>query len=175
MTGVETLAWLVLAFADGSDCLIQGSFHWLPEGRVFTREDGCSVHSQQEGAHVVFWSDSRWVAIKVPSGARSLSYRWGRSVAFVNGNNVHVQHGTILGNLQSSPSGRDRDQERSDPQPGWRIGDAFAYQRTRQCQAGKLTRCSFYLLERADQARPPGTPDYSVARKALLISAFASS
>lgn len=175
MTGVETLAWLVLAFADGSDCLIQGSFHRLPEGRVFMREDGCSVHSQQEGTHVVFWSDSRWVAIKVPSGARSLSYRWGRSVAFVNGNNVHVQHGTILGNPQSSPSVRDRDQEKTDPQPGWRIDDAFAYQRAQQSQAREITLCSLYLLKAADQARPPGTPDYSVVRKALSISAFASS
>ena len=127
MTGVETLVWLVLAFADGSDCLLQGSFHWLPDGGAFVREDGCAVHSQQEGTHVVFWSDNRWVAIKVPTGARSLSYRWGRAVAFVNGASVKVQHGTIMGGLQSGPSMRD--QERMDPLSKWRIGDTLVHRK----------------------------------------------
>ncbi len=54
MTTVEAFAWLVLAFADGPDCLIQGSFHWLPEGRVFVREDGCTIQSQQEGTQMLF-------------------------------------------------------------------------------------------------------------------------
>src|SRR5215831_13408470 len=36
------------------------------------------------GGYVVFWSDNRWVTIKIPTGARSLSYRWGRAVAFLN-------------------------------------------------------------------------------------------
>ena len=96
---IETCAWLVLAFTDGSECLLQGSFHWLPQGRAFVREDTCAVQSQQEGGYVVFWSDNRWVAIKIPTGARSLSYRWGRAVAFVNGDSVKVQHGKILGEL----------------------------------------------------------------------------
>jgi len=77
MTGIEIFAWLVLAFADGPDCLLQASVHWLPGGPAWVREDGCAVHSQQEGSHIVFWSDARWVAIKIPPGARSLSYRSG--------------------------------------------------------------------------------------------------
>lgn len=104
MTGVETLAWLVLAFVDGSDCLLQGSFHRLPESREFVREDGCPVRSHQGGGYVVFWSDNRWVAIKIPKGARSLSYRWGRAMAFVNGDSVKVQHGKIMSELQSGPA-----------------------------------------------------------------------
>jgi len=95
MKGVETLAWLVLAFSDGSDCLLQGSFHGLPQGRTFVREDGCAVQSQQDGGYLVFWSDHRWVAIRIPSGAKSLSYRWGRAVAHVNGDSVNVQQWTV--------------------------------------------------------------------------------
>ena len=56
MTGIESIAWLVLAFADGPDCLLQASVHWLPEGPAWVREDGCAVHSQQEGSQIVFWS-----------------------------------------------------------------------------------------------------------------------
>jgi hypothetical protein len=123
MTGVETLLWLVVAFADGPDCLLQGSFHWLPDGRTFVREDGCTVHSQQEGSHVVFWSDSRWVAIQIPTGARSLSYRWGRGVAFVNGNSVKVDHGTILNALQPRPSARDH--RKTDLIPKWTMRHAI--------------------------------------------------
>jgi len=119
MTGVEILAWLVLAFADGPDCLLQASLHRLPDGAALVREDGCAVHSQQEGNHVVFWSGSRWVAIKIPDGARSLSYRWGRAVAFVNGKIVAVQHGHIVGGLQTSPSLSHQD--RMDPLDKWRI------------------------------------------------------
>lgn len=122
MTGVETLLWLVVAFADGPDCLLQGSFHWLQGGRTFDREDGCAIHSQQEGRHVVFWSGARWVAIQIPTGARSLSYRWGRSVAFVNGNSVTVHHGTILNALQPRPSARDHG--KADFIPKWRMRDA---------------------------------------------------
>lgn len=96
MTGFETLAWLVLTFADGPDCLVQGSFHWLPEGRVFVREDGCAIQSQQEGTQVVFWSNKVWVMVQLPTGARSLTYRWGRHVAFVNGDSVRVNMGKVL-------------------------------------------------------------------------------
>ena len=103
MTGVEVLAWLVLAFADGPDCLLQASLHWLPDGPAWVREDGCAVRSRQEGSHVVLWSDSRWVAIKIPTGARSLSYRWGRAVAFVNGKSVAVQFGN-MGGIPTRPS-----------------------------------------------------------------------
>ena len=122
MTGVETLLWLVVAFAEGPDCLLQGSFHRLPDGRAFVREDGCAVHSQEEGSYVVFWSESRWVAIKIPSGARSLSYRWGRAMAFVNGDSVKVQHGTILNALQRRPSARDH--SKTDLISKWRMHDA---------------------------------------------------
>ena len=121
MTVIETCAWLVLAFTDGSECLLQGSFHWLPQGRAFVREDTCAVQSQQEGGYVVFWSDNRWVAIKVPPGARSLSYRWGRAVAFVNGDSVKVQHGKIVSELPSGPSMNDH--ESMPPIPKWRTGD----------------------------------------------------
>ncbi len=105
MTGVETLAWLVLAFADGSDCLLQGSFHWFQHRHVFVREDGCAVRSEQEGSHVVFWSDHRWVAIKVPAGARSLSYRWGRASAFINGDSVKIQYGAVMGDVSRDTPG----------------------------------------------------------------------
>lgn len=132
MTGVETLAWLVLTFADGSDCLLQGSFHWLPEGRVFVREDGCAVQSQQEGGYVVFWSDNRWVAIKIPTGARSLSYRWGRAAAFVNGDSVKVQHGKIMSELQSGPAISRQDDVT--PLPKWRMGATLVDRRARQSQ-----------------------------------------
>src|SRR5262245_43170424 len=125
MTVIETFAWLVLAFTDGSECLLQGSFHWLPQGRAFVREDSCGVQSQQEGGYVVFWSNNRWVAIKVPTGARSLSYRWGRAVAFVNGDSVKVQHGKILGELQSRPSMSEH--ENVAPIPKWRTGDIPAH------------------------------------------------
>ncbi len=121
MRVIETFAWLVLAFTDGSECLLQGSFHWLPQGRAFVREDSCAVQSQQEGGYVVFWSDNRWVAIKIPTGARSLSYRWGRAVAFVNGDSVKVQYGKILGELQSGPSMSGH--ENVAPIPKWRTGD----------------------------------------------------
>ena len=133
MTGVETLAWLVLAFANGADCLLQGSFHWLPEGRAFVREDGCAVHSQQEGGYVVFWSDNRWVAIKIPTGARSLSYRWGRAMAFVNGDSVKVQQGKIMSELQSGPSLNNHDT--MDPLSKWKMGDTLSIERpaTRSC------------------------------------------
>ena len=100
MTGVEMLAWLVLAFADGSNCLLQASEHWLPDGPTWVREDGCAVHSQQEGSHIVFWSDAQWIAIKIPTGARSISYRWGRAVAFVNGKSVTVHYGNTGGDKQ---------------------------------------------------------------------------
>ncbi|HEX8751186.1 MAG TPA: hypothetical protein VF732_08745 [Nitrospira sp.] len=120
MTGVETFAWLVLAFADGPDCLLQASLHRLPEGPALVREDGCAVHSQQEGNHVVFWSDSRWVAIKIPAGARSLSYRWGRAVAFVNGKTVTVQFGN-MGGLQTRPSLSQQD--RLDLLDRWKISN----------------------------------------------------
>src|SRR5512146_128696 len=119
MTGIEVLAWLVLAFADGPDCLLQGSFHWLPDGRTFVREDGCAVHSQQEGKHVVFWSNSRWVAIQIPTGARSLSYRWGRETAFVNGDGVKVQHGAVINGSQTKPS--ISNYRSMDPDSKWRI------------------------------------------------------
>jgi hypothetical protein len=122
MTGVETLLWLVVAFAEEPDCLLQGSFHRLPDGPAFVREDGCAVHSQEEGRYVVFWSESRWVAIKIPAGARSLSYRWGRAVAFVNGDSVKVQHGTILNALQRRPSARDHNN--ADLISKWRMHDA---------------------------------------------------
>jgi hypothetical protein len=49
------------------------------------------------------WSDARWVAIRIPTGARSLSYRWGRAVAFVNGKSVTVQFGNT-GARQTRPS-----------------------------------------------------------------------
>jgi hypothetical protein len=130
MTGVETLAWLVLAFADGSDCLLQGSFHRPPEDRAFVREDGCPVQSRQEGGYVVFWSDNRWVAIKIPKGARSLSYRWGRAVAFVNGDSVKVQHGKVMGELQSGPAVRDDDHVM--PLQKWRTGNIPGHWRARK-------------------------------------------
>jgi hypothetical protein len=133
MTGVEILAWLVLAFADGPDCLLQASLHWLPEGPALMREDGCAVRSQQEGSHVVFWSDTRWVAIRIPNGARSLSYRWGRAVAFVNGKIVTVQHGSIAGGLQTEPSLSHQD--RMDPLEKWRITNALILRRTQHNNA----------------------------------------
>ena len=102
MTGVEVLTWLVVAFADGPECLVQAALHGSPSGPAWIREDGCPVHSQQEGSHIVFWSNARWVAIKIPTGARSLSYRWGRAMAFVNGKSVTVQYGN-LGGRQSMP------------------------------------------------------------------------
>lgn len=129
MTGVEMLAWLVLAFADRSDCLLQGSFHWLPEGRAFVREDGCAVQSHQEGGYVVFWSDNRWVAIKIPTEARSLSYRWGRAVAFVNGDSVKVQHGKIMSELQRGPS--ISEQDNVSPVSKWRIDDTQVHRKVR--------------------------------------------
>ena len=122
MTGVETLAWLVLAFSDGSDCLLQGSFHWLPQGRTFVREDGCAVQSQQEGGYLVFWSDHRWVAISIPSGAKSVSYRWGRAVAHVYGDSVKVQHGKIMGEFQSAPCMSDS--YHGSTFPKWSVGGA---------------------------------------------------
>lgn len=124
MTGIETLLWLVMAFADGPDCLLQGSFHWLPDGRAFVREDGCAVHSQQEGNHVVFWSESQWVAIQIPAGAKSLFYRWGRTVAYVNGDSVQVQYGTIVNALQPPPAVRDR--SKTDLVSKWRMHDVGA-------------------------------------------------
>lgn len=120
-TGVEILTWLVLAFADGPDCLLQASVQWLPDGPAWVREDGCAVHSQHEGSHVVLWSASRWVAIKIPTGARSLSYRWGRDVAFINGNRVTVQYGHIGTALQTHPSWRHEDQ--TDPLDKWRFSN----------------------------------------------------
>jgi hypothetical protein len=137
MTGVETLAWLVLAFADGSDCLLQGSFHWLPEGRAFVREDGCAVQSHQEGGYVVFWSDNRWVAIKIPKGARSLSYRWGRAVAFVNGDTVKVQHGKVMSELQSGPPMSEH--QTMIPLSKWRTGDLPGRLRSRPCERRPLS------------------------------------
>lgn len=119
MTGVEGFAWLVLAFAEGPDCLLQASMHRGSDGHVWIREDGCAVHSQQEGSYLVFWSDARWVAIKIPAGARSLSYRWGRAVAFVNGKSVRVQHGN-MGGKETRPS---LSQERVDILDKWRIRD----------------------------------------------------
>lgn len=129
MTGAETLVWLVVAFADGSDCLLQGSFHRLPEGHTFVREDGCSIRSQQEGSHVVLWSNHRWVAIRIPAGAKSLSYRWGRAVAYINGDSVKVQYGTIAEHLQLGPSMSDQD--RMDPPGQWRIDDAVILRKSR--------------------------------------------
>jgi hypothetical protein len=123
MTAVEIFAWLVMAFAEGPDCLLQASLHWLPNEPALVREDGCAVHSQQEGSHVVFWSDSRWVAIRIPNGARSLSYRWGRAVAFVNGKSVTVQYGNILGGLQTRPSLSHQD--RIDPLEKWRTSNTL--------------------------------------------------
>jgi hypothetical protein len=119
--GPEIFAWLVLAFADGPDCLLQASVHWRPDGPAVVREDGCAVHSQHEGSHVLFWSDSRWVVIKIPRGARSLSYRWGRTVAFVNGKSVTIQYGNIGDGLQAGP--RWRHQDSMDPVDRWRISD----------------------------------------------------
>ena len=121
MTGVEMFAWLVLAFADGPDCLLHGSLQWLADGPALVREDGCAVRSRQEGNHIVLWSDSRWVAIKIPNGARSLTYRWGRAVAFVNGKSVTVQYGNIAGRLQTQPSLSRED--RLDLLEKWRIRD----------------------------------------------------
>lgn len=117
MTGIEIFAWLVLAFADGPDCLLQASVHWLPGGPAWVREDGCAVHSQQEGSHIVFWSDARWVAIKILPGARSLSYRWGRAAAFVNGKSVTVQFGNT-GARQTRPS---LSQDRVNLLDKWRV------------------------------------------------------
>ena len=116
---VEIFAWLVLAFADGPDCLLQ--LHWLPDGAAMLREDGCAVRAQQEGSHVVFWSDSRWVAIRIPNGARSLSYRWGRTMAFVNGKSVTVHYGSIASTFQPAPSVSHQD--RIDPLDKWRINN----------------------------------------------------
>src|SRR6476660_6008241 len=103
MAGIEIFAWLVLAFADGPDCLLQASVHWRPEGPAWVREDGCAVHSQQEGSHIVFWSDARWVAIKIPTGARSLSYRCGRAAGGVKGHSVAGPSGKT-GARQTRPS-----------------------------------------------------------------------
>ena len=118
-TGVALYAWLVLAFADGPDCLLQTSLHRLPDGPTWVREDGCAVHSQQEGSHIVFWSGSRWVAIKIPTGGRSLTYRWGRAVAFVNGKSVAVQFGS-MGGQQTQPR---LSHEGADILDKWRICD----------------------------------------------------
>lgn len=93
------------------------------------REDGCAVQSQQEGGYVVFWSGNRWVAIKIPTGARSLSYRWGRAVAFVNGDSVKVQHGKIMSELQSGPSVSNHDTMA--PLSKWRMGDTLIHRRAR--------------------------------------------
>ena len=123
MTGVEALAWLVLAFGEGPDCLLQVSFQPLPNGLALVREDGCAVHSLQEGSHVVLWSDTRWVAIKIPAGIRSLSYRWGRAVAFVDGKSVTVQYGSIMGDLLTRPSLRH--QKPSDPIEKWRTNNSL--------------------------------------------------
>lgn len=139
MAVIETFVWLVLAFTDGSECLLQGSFHWLPQGRAFVREDSCAVQSQQEGGYVVFWSDNRWVAIKIPTGARSLSYRWGRAVAFVNGDSVKVEHGKILGELQSRPS--TSDPEKVTPIPKWRTGDILAHGSSALVVFSKQSEC----------------------------------
>lgn len=131
MTGIEApLLWLVLAFAGGSDCLLQGSFHQLHDQQAFVREDGCPVKSQQEGDHVVFWSQARWVAIKIPTGARSLSSRWGRTVAHVNGDTVTVQYGTTLDASQSEPALHDR--SRMDLLDKWRISNLPAHRWTRR-------------------------------------------
>lgn len=119
MTGIEVFTWLILAFAEGPDCLLQASVHRLSDGQVWVREDGCAVHSQQEGSYIVFWSDARWVAIKIPAGARSLSYRWGRAVAFVNGKRVTVQYGN-MGGKETRPS---MSQGRMDMLDKWRISD----------------------------------------------------
>ena len=132
MTGVEIFAWLVLAFVDGPDCLLQASFRWLPDGPALIRADGCAVRSQQEGSHAVFWSDTRWVVIRIPDGARSLSYRWRRAVAFVNGKSVPVQHGNIAGRLQTEPSLNRQD--RMDPLEKWRTTDALILRRTHHNQ-----------------------------------------
>ena len=132
MTGVEILTWLVLAFVDGPDCLLQASFRWLPDGPALIRADGCAVRSQQEGSHVVFWSDTRWVVIRIPDGARSLSYRWGRAVAFVNGKSMPVQHGNIAGGSQTEPSLSRQD--RMDPLEKWRTTDALILRRTHHNQ-----------------------------------------
>jgi hypothetical protein len=117
MAGVEVLTWLVLAFADGPECLVQASLHRSANGPAWVREDGCRVQSQQEGSHMVFWSDARWVAIKIPTGARSLSYRWGRAMAFVNGKRVTVEYGH-LGGRQSMPS---LSKNRVDKFDKWRV------------------------------------------------------
>lgn len=119
MAGVEILAWLVLAFADGPDCLVQASVQWRPDGPAWVRDDGCAVHSRYEGSHIVIWSVSRWVAIKIPAGARSISYRWGRGVAFINGNRVTVQYGNIGRRPQARPSWRHED--RRAPFDEWRM------------------------------------------------------
>ncbi len=118
MTGAEVLAWLVLAFADGPDCLLQASLQWRDSGPTWVRIDGCAVHSRQEGSHVVLWSASRWVAIKIPTEARSLSYRWGRAIALVNGKRVTVQYGNVGKGLQTNPSRHDDHIARLDE---WRI------------------------------------------------------
>lgn len=70
----------------------------------------------------MFWSDHRWVAIRIPSGAKSVSYRWGRAVAHVNGDSVKVQHGKIMGEFQSAPSMSDYYQ--GSTLPKWRVGGA---------------------------------------------------
>ena len=128
MAGVEILAWLVLAFADGPDCLVQASMQWSPDGPAWVRDDGCAVHSRHEGSHIVIWSASRWVAIKIPTGARSISYRWGRGVAFINGNRVRIQSGPIGKALPSSPSWRHED--RTDPLDTWRSSTTAVVRRS---------------------------------------------
>ena len=128
MAGVEILAWLVLAFADGPDCLVQASMQWRPDGPAWVRDDGCAVHSRHEGSHIVIWSASRWVAIKIPTGARSISYRWGRGVAFINGNRVRIQSGPIGKALPSSPSWRHED--RTDPLDTWRSSTTAVVRRS---------------------------------------------
>jgi hypothetical protein len=120
-SAVEIFAWFVLAFTDGPDCLLQASVQWLPNGPALVREDGCAVHSQHEGNHVVLWAASRWVAIKIPKGARSLSYRWGRTVAFINGNRVTVQHGNIGKGLQTRPLWHQQDH--MGPLDPWRFSN----------------------------------------------------
>jgi hypothetical protein len=128
MASVEILAWLVLAFADGPDCLVQASVEWRPDGPAWVRDDGCAVHSRYEGSHIVIWSASRWVAIKIPTGARSISYRWGRGVAFINGNRVRIQSGSIGKALPSSPSWRHED--RTDPLDIWRSSNTAMVRRS---------------------------------------------
>lgn len=85
----------VVAFKDTSTCYLRGYVYNVAGEVSFEREDLCQIESEVAGERLILWSRRFWVGITAPKtrGYVAWWYRWGSSVAHVDGKEIKVEWG----------------------------------------------------------------------------------